>query len=195
MFLIDSFNLKVYDRNGGNWLGPSTRWIFRQLSLASSHFFTGGSTFSQEVAMATVSFLLAEKGSEIHSISPSATVLDAVHCMNDSQIGALVVMRDDRMVGMFTERDVLRRVLAYAHPPHEVTVGQVMTAEVISCEPDTDIEEVRRIMKEHRIRHLPVCDSEGKMHGLVSIGDLNAYHVGTQERTINNLTDYIYGRA
>lgn len=145
--------------------------------------------------MATVSYLLAEKGSLIHSISPSATVLDAVHRMNESQVGALVVMRDDRVVGMFTERDVLRRVLAYAHPPHEVTVGQVMTAEVICCEPETDIEEASRIMKDHRIRHLPVCDGDGKMHGLVSIGDVNAFYVGSQEQTINNLTDYIYGRA
>jgi len=145
--------------------------------------------------MPMVSFLLAEKGSQIHSISPSATVLEAVQRMNDGQIGALVVMHAGRVVGMFTERDVLRRVLAQSLAPVDVTVGDAMTADVICCDPTTDIEDVSRIMKDHRIRHLPICDGEGKLHGLLSIGDINAFYASAQEQHIHYLTDYIYGRV
>ena len=145
--------------------------------------------------MPMVSYLLAEKGSQIHSISPCETVLEAVYRMNQAQIGALVVMSEGRVVGMFTERDVLRRVLAESRPPSEVTVGEVMTADVICCEPETDVEDVSRIMKDSRIRHLPVCDKDGQLRGLVSIGDINAFYASAQEQQIHFLTDYIYGRV
>jgi len=145
--------------------------------------------------MPMVSFLLAEKGSAIHSISPFETVLEAVYRMNQSQIGALVVMSGGRVVGMFTERDVLRRVLAESRVPSDVTVGEVMTADVISCEPEMDLDDLSRTMKERRVRHVPVCDKDANLVGLVSIGDLNAYYVGMQEQQIHSLTDYIYGRG
>jgi CBS domain-containing protein len=115
--------------------------------------------------------------------------------MNAHEVGALVVMRGGRVVGMFTERDVLRRVMAEMLPSDSVCVSEVMTGEVICCPPDMDIEDVSRIMKDRKIRHLPVCDIDGELQGLISIGDLNAFYASTQEQTISYLTDYIYGRA
>jgi CBS domain-containing protein len=145
--------------------------------------------------MPTVTDLLAEKGSQIVTISPAATVLEAVRRMNEHQIGALVVVHDGRVAGMFTERDVLRRVMAQMQSPLQVTVGEVMTHDVICCPPEMDVEEVSRIMAQQRIRHLPVCDDKGNLRGLISIGDLNAYYSSAQQQTIHHLTDYIYGRT
>ncbi|MDP9174922.1 MAG: CBS domain-containing protein [Planctomycetota bacterium] len=145
--------------------------------------------------MPTVADLVSIKGSRIHTVSPDASVLDAIRRMNQHQIGALVVMSNGRVTGMFTERDVLRRVMAEMLPPEAVTVAQVMTNEVICCPPDMDIEDVSRIMTDRKIRHLPVCDADGELHGLISIGDLNAFYASSQEQTINYLTDYIYGRV
>jgi CBS domain-containing protein len=145
--------------------------------------------------MPTVSDLLAEKSSQLITISPSATVLEAIRRMNQHQIGALIVMHEGRIAGMFTERDVLRRVMAEMHQPHRITVGEVMTHEVICCPGEMDVEDASRIMKERRIRHLPVCDDKGNLLGLISIGDLNAFYSNAQQNTIHHLTEYIYGRV
>jgi CBS domain-containing protein len=99
------------------------------------------------------------------------------------------------LAGMFTERDVLRRVVAEARCPEKTTVADVMTREVIFCAPDTPLEEVARLMKEFRVRHLPVIGADGTLRGLVSIGDVNAYHVRDQQATIYTLEEFIYGRV
>ena len=145
--------------------------------------------------MPTVQDVLHTKSNIVHCIEPGVTVLDAIHKMNQHKLGALVVKTGDQVVGMFTERDVLRRVLGEGRNAAEVKVGQVMTQEVICCSPEMDLDEVGAIMKEKRIRHLPVCDGEGKLHGMISIGDLNAFNVTQQEAQIHFLNDYIYGRA
>jgi CBS domain-containing protein len=146
--------------------------------------------------MPTVRDVLAAKGeSRIESISPDATVLDAVHLMNDHKIGAVLVMSGKQVVGIFTERDVLRRVMAQGRAPAEITVGAVMTEDVICVEPDTDLDEVSNIMKQRKVRHVPVCDNEGKVHGMISIGDVNAVHATNQESHIHFLSEYIYGRV
>jgi CBS domain-containing protein len=149
----------------------------------------------KEITMATARDILASKGSFIHTISAGATGLQATQYMNEHKIGALVVMDEGRVVGMFTERDVLRRIVAPERSPRQTAVADVMTQDVICCEPDTDLEEASAIMTSRRIRHLPVCDTDGKLIGLVSIGDLNAFHSSTQEQTIHFLSDYIYGRV
>ena len=146
--------------------------------------------------MPSVMDILADKGSDVYTILPSATVLEATHAMNDQKIGALVVKdRDGRVMGIFTERDVLRRVIAEEKSPRTVRVGEVMTRDVVCCPPETDIDEASRIMRDSRVRHLPVCDSDGAVLGLVSIGDLNAYHASSQEAQIHFLSEYVYGRA
>jgi CBS domain-containing protein len=143
--------------------------------------------------------ILQMKGSDIHAIAPGATVLEAIHKMNQHKLGALLVTQDGsehgRVVGMFTERDVLCRVVGELRNPAETKVAEVMTSEVICCPPSTDMDEVSTIMQQRRIRHIPVCDDQGKVYGMISIGDVNAYHVMHQEEQITFLNGYIYGRA
>ena len=145
--------------------------------------------------MPSVQDVLATKGFQIHSIDVGASVLEATRVMNLHKIGALVVMHDGNVVGIFTERDVLRRVVGEQRRPGEITVGEVMTTDVICVPPETDLEEVSAIMKNRRIRHVPVCADDGDLLGMISIGDLNAYNSHEQEATIHYLSEYIYGRA
>lgn len=123
------------------------------------------------------------------------TVLEAVHLMNEHGIGALIVTRDGRMTGIFTERDVLRRVVGADQAPTAVTVADVMTTRVVCCAPTTTIEEARALMKNRRIRHLPILDTEGDVVGLISIGDLNAFLTSHHEVTIHYLHEYLHGRV
>lgn len=145
--------------------------------------------------MAQVRDIVAVKGSHVMSIGRHATVLDAAVLMNDFKIGALVVIDDAKVVGIITERDVLRRVVAERRDPAEATVEEVMTRDIVVCTPDADIDEASLLMKERRVRHLPVIDSDGGMVGLISIGDVNAFHANSQEKTIYHLHEYIYGRV
>jgi CBS domain-containing protein len=145
--------------------------------------------------MPTIADIISRKGSTVHTISPAATVLDATNKMNQHKLGALVVLSDGQVVGMFTERDVLRRVIGERRDPESTRVADVMTGEVICCSPETDMDEVSQIMQQRRIRHVPVCDAMGRVCGLISIGDVNAYYVMNQEATIEYLNEYIYGRA
>ena len=145
--------------------------------------------------MPTVLDVILAKGDTIHSISATESVIDAVHKMNQFKIGCLMVMQQDQVVGIFTERDVLRRVIGEGRNVADVTVGEVMTTEVVCCGPSTDLDDVGAIMKTRRVRHVPVCDDDGKLHGVVSIGDVNAFHSSNQEQTIHFLNEYIYGRA
>src|SRR5687768_9217154 len=135
--------------------------------------------------MAALRDILAVRGSFVHTIPASSTVRDAIDLMNEKKIGALVATRGDRVVGMFTERDVLRRVIDHARPPGQIAVAEVMSEDVLCSGPEMSIEEASRIMKDHRIRHLPVLSPSGELLGLISIGDLNAYHASTQEATIH----------
>lgn len=145
--------------------------------------------------MATINDLLAIKGSQVHSIGPNAHVLDAARLMNEHRIGALVVLDGGQLKGMFTERDILQRVVAQCGDPGRMTVHEVMTTDVICCTPRMPIEQARDIVKERRVRHLPVLDEEGQLCGLISIGDLNAYVSTTQERHIHFLERYIHGQV
>ena len=145
--------------------------------------------------MPTALDVLSTKGSTIHSIEPEATVLTAIRKMNQHKLGALVVMHEGRIAGMFTERDVLRRVVGEEREPSNVTVAEVMTSDVICVGPTTDIDEISAIMQQRRIRHVPVCDQDHELLGMISIGDLNAFHASHQEAHIQSLNEYIYGRA
>ena len=154
--------------------------------------------------MANVGDVLTIKGTQVHTIRPTATVLEATHLMNHHKIGALVVTTDDaslgstgcdRVVGMFTERDVLTRLVTQQKDPATTLVEEIMTADVAFCRTDTSLDDVSAMMRERRIRHLPVCASDGRLRGLISIGDLNAWHAKGQEVEIMYLHDYIYGRV
>ena len=145
--------------------------------------------------MATVQDILAIKGTKVYYVAAHESVLNATRLMNDAGIGALVVTADDRVVGMFTERDVLRRVVGEEREPAACTVGEVMTERVACCYPETDLIDARSVMKHRRIRHLPVLDHEGQLQGLVSIGDLNAFDADGRETQIFLLQEYLYGRT
>jgi CBS domain-containing protein len=145
--------------------------------------------------MATVSVILAIKGPHVLSIGPDASVLDAATLMNEHKVGSLVVMDGGRLIGIITERDMLQRVLVTRCDPGQIAVRNVMTAEVVCCQPHTTLEEARSVLKNRRIRHLPVLDQCEQLLGVISIGDLNAYEVDDHERTICILHEYIYGRT
>ncbi|MCI0461834.1 MAG: CBS domain-containing protein [Gemmataceae bacterium] len=145
--------------------------------------------------MPTVRDILAIKGSQVMTTSPEVTVLDAASLMNEHKIGSLVVLDGGEVVGMFTERDILQRVVVPRLDPGHAMVRDVMTREVVCCQPHTRLEEARGVLKNRRIRHLPVLDEQGRLCGMVSIGDLNAYESHDHEVTIHILEEYIHGRA
>src|SRR5262245_47708224 len=145
--------------------------------------------------MPTVSEILDIKGTQVLSISPTATVLDAALLMNDHKIGSLVVLDAGRLVGLISERDLLTRVLAQRRDPADMPVRDAMTTEVFCCRHPTTIEEARGVMKNRRFRHLPVVDEDNCLLGLISIGDLNAYETHDHELTIHILEEYIHGRV
>jgi CBS domain-containing protein len=142
--------------------------------------------------MSSVHKLLAKKGNHVYRISEQATVLEAARMMNEHRIGALVVMNAERLVGIFTERDILCRVVAEQRDPAKTTVEQVMTSPVACCTPQTTRDECRAVMRERRLRHLPVVD-DGRLVGMISIGDLNDAEQADQEQTIQYLTEYVLG--
>jgi CBS domain-containing protein len=145
--------------------------------------------------MAQVRELLERKGSHVLTVGPTASVMQAAMLMNEHRVGALVAVEDGRVVGMFTERDVLRRVVGERRDPETALVGEVMTAAVVCCSPETSVDEARGVMRDRRIRHLPVADGDGRLLGLVSIGDLNAHLQAAQEHTVFLLSEYIQGRV
>lgn len=145
--------------------------------------------------MSSVVDLLLEKQHSLHTVSVHASVLEATQLMNDRGIGAVVVTDADLCVGIFTERDVLRRVVAQRRCPLETCVSDVMTREVLCIGPESTIEDAREIMMLRRVRHLPIVDSDGQPIGMLSIGDLNAHQVREQAAQIGNLHDYLYGRV
>jgi CBS domain-containing protein len=145
--------------------------------------------------MATVRDILAGKGSHVFTIGKDATVLEAALLMNEHKIGALVVTEAGLVIGLFSERDILRRVIGEQRDPARALVGETMTTELVCCTPETTIEEARSTMKNRRIRHLPLVDDDRRLQGLISIGDLNAYEATSQEHTIYLLHEYIYGRV
>jgi CBS domain-containing protein len=141
----------------------------------------------------TLGAILDTKGRSIHSVRPDATVLEAVRTMNAHRIGAVLVCEDDRLAGIFTERDVLTRVLDEARDPTATTVADVMTDRVVVVAPSTTVEEAMAVVTDKRCRHLPVME-DGRLQGLVSVGDLIRWVISKQEFEIQNLVKYITRR-
>jgi len=144
--------------------------------------------------MASVREILAAKGSQVLSIGPDATALDAAVLMNEHKVGCLLVLDAGKVAGVFSERDLMHSIVVPRRDAAQTPVREVMSTEVVCCQPHTTIEEARGVMKNRRIRHLPVLDGDGRLCGMVSIGDLNAWQSNEHEQTIQVLTDYIYGR-
>ena len=136
--------------------------------------------------------ILAKKAHEVASIGHDATVAEAAELMNQRQIGALVVTNGPRVVGIFTERDILCRVVAERRDPAQIRVHEVMTAPVACCQSDSNLDECRTAMTTERMRHLPVVD-DNRLVGMISIGDIMAHEVAAQQETIKHLNEYLYG--
>lgn len=139
-----------------------------------------------------VSDVLAHNGPQVHSVSPEVTVREAVHLMNEKKIGALLVTHNDQPVGMFTERDVLVRIVDAGKSPETTKVHEVMSSKLVTIKRSVTVEKAMKIMTEKRCRHIPVME-EGRLLGMVSIGDLTRWLVREHESYIDNLLNYISG--
>ena len=129
----------------------------------------------------------------IHTIEPAATVFDAVKLMAEKNIGALVVVEGDQVIGIVTERDVARKVVLMARSARDTPLRDIMTTQVMIVHPHRTSEECMALMTEHRLRHLPVMDGS-RLTGLVSIGDLVKDILSEQKFIIDQLEHYISGQ-
>lgn len=140
-----------------------------------------------------VLFILRRKGTEVFHVPPTATVYDAMKMMADKDVGALLVMEGDHLEGIVSERDYARKVILQGRSSKDTLVRDIMTEPMTTIHPDTSVDEAMRLMTTERHRHLPVlCD--GKVHGIVSIGDLVQWISFAQDQTIEQLEHYIEGK-
>lgn len=137
-----------------------------------------------------LSVLLDDKGHIIQSISPKSTVFDCANKMNQLKIGALLVIENEVLQGIVSERDILRKLVITGADPKIVLVESIMTRDLITVLPSTTVREAMRLVTENRIRHLPVLN-QNKLVGLISIGDLTRWAMLIQEQQISTLTHYI----
>jgi predicted transcriptional regulator len=136
--------------------------------------------------------ILAKKGGEIFSTWPDATVFEAIEMMDQKNVGALLVMDGNQLVGMISERDYTRKVFLRGKRSRETTVSEIMSSELTTARPGEAVEECLRVMTEKHIRHLPVLDGE-KVIGIISIGDLVKCVIASQSAAIAHLENYIHG--
>ena len=142
----------------------------------------------------TVASILRYKGHHVWSVGPEESVFQAISLMADKGIGSLVVIADDRLVGIISERDYARKVVLQGKSSRETRVRDIMTSPVVSVSPDHTVDDCMRIVTNKRIRHLPVVQGESVI-GVVSIGDLVRRVISTQGETIQYLQEYIVGRS
>ncbi|HOP60935.1 MAG TPA: CBS domain-containing protein [Candidatus Saccharicenans sp.] len=143
--------------------------------------------------MITVKQMLEEKGHQVWTISPEATVFEALKIMADKDIGALIVVEKDQVVGIISERDYARKVMLKGKSSLETPVKDIMSTEIYYVGPEVSVDECMALMTEKRIRHLPVMDN-GKLIGVISIGDVVKSIISTQKVTIEHLQNYIMGK-
>jgi CBS domain-containing protein len=139
-----------------------------------------------------ISAILERKGPAVHAVSSTYTIARAVDEMNHHRIGSIVVMEGNRLAGIFTERDVLQRVVGAGLDPKVMRVADVMTTNLITVTPETTMEEVMEIFAEKRVRHLPVMAND-EMVGLISIGDISRWISDAHRAEAEHLKNYISG--
>lgn len=142
--------------------------------------------------MKLVKHLLDLKGREIISIAQDASVFDAIKLMADRSIGSLLVMEGDELKGIVTERDYARKVIIKGRSSESTQVGEIMTTDLITTSAEKTVNDCMNLMTEKRIRHLPVL-AEGKVTGMISIGDLVQAIIADQQEEIEQLGQYISG--
>jgi CBS domain-containing protein len=143
--------------------------------------------------MGSVGVILKKKGYDVYTITPEATVFEALQRMAEKDVGCLVVMQEGRVVGIISERDYARKIVLKGKFSKDVKVSEIMTAEVVGIDPDEDIERCMELMTYHRTRHLPVFENE-RLVGLISVGDIVKGIIEKQDDIIKQLESYIKGR-
>ncbi len=139
-----------------------------------------------------ISSLLHDKGSTVWTVSPEATVFDAIKLMADKNIGALPVLDHGELAGIFTERDYTRKIALQGKTSKQTRVEEIVSREMVTVTPDDSIEECMRLMTEKRVRHLPVLRGQ-ELVGIISIGDLVNWIISAQDATIAQMEQYIAG--
>ena len=137
--------------------------------------------------------ILNQKSGDVFSIAPDVTVFKAIEMMADKNVGALLVMKGEKLVGIISERDYTRKVFVLGKSSKETRVDEIMSKGVTTTKPSDSVDECLRIMTEKHIRHLPVIDEKGKVVGVISIGDLVKHVISCQSATIAHLESYISG--
>jgi len=138
--------------------------------------------------------VLRAKGDFVATIPPAATVRDLLGLLAEQRIGAAVVTSDDAIVGIVSERDVVRRLADDAGALLDRQVAEIMTVDVVTCSKETSVEDLARTMTERRIRHVPVVDADGALVGIVSIGDVVKSRISELEGERDDLVGYIGAR-
>ena len=142
--------------------------------------------------MTTIAQLLNTKGNQIWSVEPKATIFEALEIMSEKEIGALLVMENGKLTGIFSERDYARKVILKGKSSKETPVGELMTKKVFYIDPQKTINDCMAMMTAKRIRHVPVIE-DNQVVGIVTIGDVVNQIISEQEVTINHLENYITG--
>lgn len=143
-----------------------------------------------------VSVILGRKGSDVATIDPQATVTEALSLLAEHNVGALVVARETAAIdGIVSERDIVRRLASSGAEVLDWTVEKIMTSDVLTCSPELPADTVMQLMTEHRARHLPVVDDDGRLVGIVSIGDVVKSRMDDLEMQAQSMEDYISGSA
>lgn len=142
--------------------------------------------------MKTVKGILGEKGHDVWSVAPDATVFEAIKLMDKRRVGALVVLKGDKLVGIISERDYARKIILKGRLSKQTPVSKIMTRKVICVSPERTAQECMALMTEKRIRHLPVLDRK-KLVGIISIGDVVRATIADKQFTIEQLEKYIHG--
>ena len=142
----------------------------------------------------TVQVVLQKKGQQIHSVSKENTVLEAVEKMCALKVGALLVTENDKLIGIISERDLMTRVVLNKKDVSATRIADVMTANPVTITPNEKLSDAMSLMTQKRFRHLPVVDKDGKLMGMVSIGDLVRTITSAQEEMIGMLEGYITGK-
>ena len=140
-----------------------------------------------------VSFILCRKGTNVWSVPADATVYDAMKMMADKDVGALLIMDGSQLLGVVSERDYARKVILQGRSSKETAVREIATETLITITPECSVDEAMRLITTNRIRHLPVVH-EGKVQGMISIGDLVQWISFAQDQTIEQLEHYIEGK-
>lgn len=140
--------------------------------------------------MKKINLILEKKGRQVFSVTAATTVFDALQVMMEKNISALLVMENEELLGIFTERDYARKLILQGKSSKETTIGEIMTANLLTLSPNSSIDQCMEIMTDKKIRHLPVLENKFVI-GMISIGDVVKFVIEDQKQTIQQLESYI----